>query len=82
MKKTVYVDVNLELKINGMTLDEFQKDIEKLSHLLDEMKQLSMFRDEEDMTSSEVKNIHISHAPYFEALRQYQERMKEYETND
>lgn len=45
MKKTVYVDVNLELKINGMTLDEFQKDIEKLSHLLDEMKQLSMFRD-------------------------------------
>lgn len=44
MKKTVYVDVNLELKINGMTLDEFQKDIEKLSHLLDEMKQLSMFR--------------------------------------
>ncbi len=77
MKKTVYVDVNLELKINGMTLDEFQKDIEKLSHLLDEMKQLSMFRDEEDMKSSEVKNIHISHAPYFEALRQQQERMKE-----
>lgn len=37
--------MNLELKINGMTLDEFQKDIEKLSHLLDEMKQLSMFRD-------------------------------------
>lgn len=77
MKKTVYVDVNLELKINGMTIDEFQKEIEKLSHLLDEMKQLSMFRDEEDMTSSEVKNIHISHAPYFEALRQQQERMKE-----
>lgn len=45
MKKTVYVDVNLELKINGMTLDEFQKEIGKLSHLLDEMKQLSMFRD-------------------------------------
>ena len=70
MKKTVYVDVNLELKINGMTLDEFQKEIEKLSHLLDEMKQLSMFRDEEDMTSSEINGIHISHAPYFEALRQ------------
>ena len=70
MKKTVYVDVNLELKINGMTIEEFQKEIEKLSHLLDEMKQLSMFRDEEDMTSSEVKNIHISHTPYFEALRQ------------
>lgn len=70
MKKTVYVDVNLELKINGMTIDEFQKEIEKLSHLLDEMKQLSMFRDEEDMTSSEINGIHISHAPYFEALRQ------------
>lgn len=77
MKKTVYVDVNLELKINGMTIDEFQKEIEKLSHLLDEMKQLSMFRDEEDMTSSEINGIHISHAPYFEALRQQQERMKE-----
>lgn len=77
MKKTVYVDVNLELKINGMTLDEFQKDIEKLSSLLAEMKQLSMFRDEEDMKSSEIKNIHISHAPYFKALRQQQERMKE-----
>ena len=77
MKKTVYVDVNLELKINGMTLDEFQKDIKKLSHLLDEMKQLSMFREEEDMTSNGTNSIHISHAPYFEALRQQQERMKE-----
>lgn len=77
MKKTVYVDVNLELKINGMTIEEFQKEIEKLSHLLDEMKQLSMFRDEEDMTSSEINGINISHAPYFEALRQQQERMKE-----
>ncbi len=82
MKKTVYVDVNLELKINGMTLDEFQKEIGRLYHLLDEMKQLSMFRDEKDMTSSEINGIHISHAPYFEALRQQQERMKEYETND
>lgn len=45
-KQTTNINVNLELKINGMTLDEFQKEIEKLSHLLDEIKQLSMFRDE------------------------------------
>lgn len=44
-KETANINVNLELKINGMTIDEFQKEIEKLSHLLDEMKQLSMFRD-------------------------------------
>ncbi|WP_282919102.1 hypothetical protein [Levyella massiliensis] len=69
-KQAANINVNLYLKINGMTLDEFQKEIEKLSHLLDEMKQLSMFRDEEDMTSSEINGIHISHAPYFEALRQ------------
>lgn len=69
-KETANINVNLELKINGMTIDEFQKEIEKLSHLLDKMKQLSMFRDEEDMTSSEINGIHISHAPYFEALRQ------------
>ena len=76
-KEHADVNVKFELRINGMTIDEFQKEIEKLTHLLDEMKQLSMFRDEEDMKSSEVKNIHISHAPYFEALRQQQERMKE-----
>ncbi|WP_308540181.1 hypothetical protein [uncultured Murdochiella sp.] len=46
MKKTAYIDVNLYLTINGMRIDEFQKEIEKLSHLLDEMKQLSMFQDE------------------------------------
>lgn len=28
-----------------MRIDEFQLEIEKLSHLLDEMKQLSVFRD-------------------------------------
>lgn len=77
VKEAANINVNLELKINGMTLDEFQREIEKLSHLLDEMKQLSMFRDEEDMTSSEINGIHISHAPYFEALRQQQARMKE-----
>lgn len=76
-KQTANISMKLGLKINGMTIDAFQKEIGKLSHLLDEMKQLSMFRDEEDMKSSEVKNIHISHAPYFEALRQQQERMKE-----
>lgn len=76
-KQTANISVKLGLKINGMPIAEFQKELEKLSHLLDEMKQLSMFRDEEDMKSSEVKNIHISHAPYFEALRQQQERMKE-----
>lgn len=65
-KETANINVNLELKINGMTLDEFQKDIEKLSHLLDEMKQLSMFRDEEDMTSSEIDDTHISNLPYIE----------------
>ena len=46
MKKTAYIDVNLYLTINGMTIDEFQKEIEKLTHLLDEMKQLFVFRDE------------------------------------
>lgn len=66
MKKTVYVDVNLELKINGMTIDEFQKEIERLSHLLDEMKRLSVFRDEENMTCSEIDDTHISNLPYIE----------------
>lgn len=70
MKIPTNINVKFDLKINGMTIGEFQKEIKKLSHLLDEMKQISMFRDEEDMTSSEINGIHISHAPYFEALRQ------------
>lgn len=73
----VNVELTVTTTINGMTLDEFQKEIGKLYHLLAEMKRLSIFRDEEDVTSSEVNGIHISHAPYFEALRQQQERMKE-----
>lgn len=44
-KQTANINVKLGLKINGMTIDAFQKEIGKLSHLLDEMKQLSMFRD-------------------------------------
>lgn len=70
MKIPTNINVRFDLKINGMTIGEFQKEIKKLSHLLDEMKQISIFRDEEDMTSSEINGIHISHAPYFEALRQ------------
>lgn len=66
-KQTANISMKLGLKINGMTIDAFQKEIGKLSHLLDEMKQLSMFRDEEDMTSSEINGIHINHAPYIEA---------------
>lgn len=45
-KEHADVNVKFELRINGMTIDEFQKEIEKLTHLLDEMKQLSMFQDE------------------------------------
>lgn len=66
MKKTVYVDVNLELKINGMAIDEFQEEIEELYDLLEEIKQLSMFRDEENMTCSEIDDTHISNLPYIE----------------
>lgn len=66
MKKTVYVDVNLELKINGMTLDEFQKDIEELSHLLDEMEQLSMFRDD-DLTSGNNNGACLDNMPCIDA---------------
>lgn len=47
LNQTTNINVRFELKINGMTIDEFQKEIEKLSHMLDEMKQLSVFRDEE-----------------------------------
>ena len=46
LNQTINTKVKLELKINGMRIDEFQKEIEKLSHLLDEMKQLSMFQEE------------------------------------
>ena len=45
-KETVNINVKLGLTINGISTDEFQKEIEKLSHLLDEMKQLSVFQDE------------------------------------
>lgn len=44
-KQTANISVKLGLTINGMPIAEFQKELEKLSHLLDEMKQLSMFRD-------------------------------------
>lgn len=64
-KETANINVNLELKINGMTIDKFQKEIGKLYHLLHEMKQLSVFRDEEGMTSSEIDGIHINHDPFF-----------------
>ena len=46
LRKHDHVNVEFTVTINGMTLDEFQKEIEKLSHLLDEMKQLSMFQEE------------------------------------
>ena len=65
-KATTNINVKLDLKINGMTIGEFQKEIGKLSSLLAEMKQLSMFRDEENMTSSEINGIHISNLPYIE----------------
>lgn len=45
-KETVDIGLWFDLRFNGMTIHEFQKEIEKLSHLLDEMKQLSLFRDE------------------------------------
>lgn len=44
--KSTNITIKRDLTINGMPLGEFQKEIEKLSHLLDEMKQLSVFRDE------------------------------------
>lgn len=65
-KETANINVNLELKINGMTIDKFQKEIGKLSHLLAEMKRLSVFRDEENMTCSEIDDTHISNLPYIE----------------
>lgn len=47
-KQTTNINVKLALKINGMTIDEFQKEIEKLYHLLNEMKQLSIVQKEEE----------------------------------
>ena len=55
-KQTANISVKLELKINGMPIAEFQKEIEKLLGLLAEMKQLSMFRDEEDDLASGNNN--------------------------
>lgn len=46
--QTIKFKVKLALNINGMTIDEFQKEIEKLSHLFDEMKQLSIVQKEEE----------------------------------
>lgn len=67
-KETANINVNLELKINGMTIGEFQKEIEKLSHLLDEMKQLSLFRGEEDEPVSRKNNrASVDNMPYIEA---------------
>ena len=65
-KQTANINVKLELTINGMTIDEFQKEIEKLSHLLDEMKQLSMFRDD-DLTSGNNNGACLDNMPYIEA---------------
>ena len=59
-------NVKFELRINGMRIDEFQKEIEKLSHLLDEMKQLSMFRDD-DLTSGNNNGACLDNMPYIEA---------------
>ena len=59
-KEISNINVKLNLKINGMTIDEFQKEIEKLSSLLAEMKQLSIFRD--------VKRAEFEADPYWEIL--------------
>ena len=61
-----HVNVDFTLTINGMTLDEFQKEIEKLSHLLTEIKQLSMFRDD-DLTSGNNNGACLDNMPYIEA---------------
>ena len=60
--------MNLYLTINGMTIDEFHKEIEKLYSLLAEMKQLSVFRDEEDDLSSGKNNgVCLDNMPYVKA---------------
>ncbi|WP_066924718.1 hypothetical protein [Murdochiella massiliensis] len=62
------ISVKLALKINGMTIDEFQKEIEKLSHLLTEMKQLSIFQEEKDEPASTKNNrASLDNMPYIEA---------------
>ena len=67
-KEISNINVKLNLKINGMTIDEFQKEIEKLYHLLNEMKQLSVLRyEEDDLTNSESNGISINTAPYVKA---------------
>lgn len=68
VKQTANINVKLGLKINGMTIEEFQKEIGKLSHLLDEMKQLSMFRGEEDEPASRKNNrASLDNMPYIES---------------
>lgn len=68
LRKHDHVNVEFTVTINGMTIDEFQKEIEKLSHLLDEMKQLSLFReDEEDLTSGKIDSVHIDSMPGIDA---------------
>lgn len=64
-KEISNINVKLNLKINGMTIDEFQKEIEKLSSLLAEMKQLSIFREKEDgMDSGKNNGVCIDNMPY------------------
>lgn len=65
-KETVDIGLWFDLRFNGMTIHEFQKEIEKLSHLLDEMKQLSMFRDD-DLTSGNNNGACLDNMPYIEA---------------
>lgn len=65
-KQTANINVKLGLKINGMTIDAFQKEIGKLSHLLDEMKQLSMFRDD-DLTSGNNNGECLDNMPFIDA---------------
>lgn len=69
-KQTTNINIKLALKINGMTIDEFQKEIEKLYHLLNEMKQLSVLRyEEDDLTNSKSIGISINAEPYIKALK-------------
>lgn len=65
-KETVDIGLWFDLRFNGMTIDEFQKEIGKLSHLLDEMKQLSMFRDD-DLTSGNNNGACLDNMPYIES---------------
>ena len=63
-----HVNVDFTLTINGMTIDEFQKEIEKLFYLLAEIKQLSMFRDEEDdLASGKNNGVCLDNMPYVKA---------------